>query len=153
MDTHDLEMPFGKYAGERVTRVPVGYLKWAVSVSANSQIKLKDGSTVPFAEVAKAEIERRGERLQNVEVSGHAIDRLSQKFRKIWHENKHGDEGLYSWAARVTSELWGRYQAKDPTLKVGGIEAGGEDRIVVEEFGIDWVIQTDLVIPSLITVK
>lgn len=157
IDTHGLKMTFGKHVGELVTRVPVGYLRWAVSIGADSEVPLKDGGSVPFAEVAKAEIERRGERLQDVEVSAHAIDRLSLRFRKVWHENRNPDDGLYTWAQKYTLGLlamWkaGKIQPKETEDRMVDGQLVVE-RVVFEHLGIKWVIQVNLVIPVLLTCK
>ena len=55
-------------------------------------------------EIAQAEFERRGDTMPEVELSGHAIDNASLRCRKIWHETRGDDEGLYSWLQRVTLE-------------------------------------------------
>ncbi|WP_169334783.1 putative quorum-sensing-regulated virulence factor [Gilvimarinus chinensis] len=93
MNTHGVVLDFGKHNGELITRVPVSYLRWM----ANNGTKM--------AEYAKAELERRGDTMPVVELSGHAIDRASLRVRKIWHETKlSDDEGLYSWLQRMTLE-------------------------------------------------
>jgi hypothetical protein len=93
LDTHDVIMPSGKHRGERLTRVPVSYLRWMANSPAHS-----------LRELAKAEIDRRGHALPTVELSGHAIDNASLRVRKIWHETKKADEGLYSWLMRMVVE-------------------------------------------------
>ncbi len=101
MNTHGLRIDFGKYGpkgdkeGELWTRVPVSYLKWMLTEgSFNEERKA----------IARSEMERRGTATPNVDVSGHAIDRASQTCRKIWHETKIENEGLYSWLCRITRE-------------------------------------------------
>jgi hypothetical protein len=116
MNTHDAMMSFGKYEGQRVTRVPVGYLKWAVANQAASPVETKDG-TFPFHEVAKAEIERRGERLENIDVSLHAIDRASLYFLPIWRLEHGHMEGIASWLGRLSWEAW---QSRKPEEKREG---------------------------------
>lgn len=105
MNTHDAIMPFGKYEGQRVTRVPVGYLKWAVANEAGSIVETKDGR-FPFCEVARAEITRRGERLENIDVSLHAIDRASLYFLPMFRLEHGHMEGIASWLGRLSWEAW-----------------------------------------------
>jgi len=90
--THGVKINFGKHKGDLFTRLPVSYLKWMVN------------SKAPMADIAKAEFERRGDTMPLVELSGHAIDNASLRVRKIWHEDRGDEEGLYSWLQRVTLE-------------------------------------------------
>jgi len=138
-------MPFGKHKGTLVTRVPVGYLRWAVGQEAGCPVELPDGTRVPFEAVARAEIARRGDRLQDIEVSGHAIDRLSQRFLKVWEDRRREGEGLYTWAQREALEL-----SRTP---LENCKAHTEHTITVHAHGAYWVIQRNLVIPVLLTVK
>lgn len=93
MNTHGVIVSFGKHRGELLTRVPASYLKFMVNQNTAQ------------ADVAKAEIERRGHSLPEVELSGHAIDNASLRVRKIWHETKvNEDEGMYTWLQRITLE-------------------------------------------------
>jgi len=92
IDTHNLRVDFGKHAGELYTRLPVSYLKWMVNVSHSR------------ADIAKAELERRGTVTPDLDVSGHAIDRASLSCRKIWHETRGDDEGLHAWLVRMAAE-------------------------------------------------
>lgn len=92
INTHGLKIDFGKHKGELFTRLPVSYLKWMINSSTQQ------------ADIAKAEFERRGDTMPTVEVSGHAIDNASIRVRKIWHETKNQDEGLYSWLQRMVTE-------------------------------------------------
>ena len=92
INTHGVTMSFGKHRGELLTRVPASYLRWMVNEKS------------PMHEQARAEIERRGHKLPEVELSGHAIDNASLRVRKIWHETRGKDEGLHSWLQRVTLE-------------------------------------------------
>lgn len=158
IDTQNLLMPLGKHRGERVTRIPVNYLNWAYSVSMNAPIKLKDNTVVPFHKVAKAEIERRGERVQDFDVSAHAIDRLSLKFLRIWQETRKEDEGIYAWAQRMVSEAYKLYTAAksnlaQPVPNLSPTILEEKNKVTVELHGIKWVIQTDLAIPVLLTAK
>lgn len=142
MNTHDAIIRHGRYRGERLTRVPVGYLRWAVGASVASLIDLKDGSQVKFHQAARAEIDRRGERLQDVEISGHALDRLSFHALNIWHQHRRSGEGLYSWAQRATLEA----------LEKAGPAPDGTETIRAQHCDIQWVIKIDQAIPALLTV-
>lgn len=146
MNTHNAVMKFGKHSGQLLTRVPISYLNWGVAVGAEGPVELKDGTTVKFFEAARAEIERRGERIQNVEVSGHAIDRISQRHRKKWHETKKEGEGLYTWAQRMTLE------ALD-SVKEYGEDDLDDGKLTVEYKGMKLVIIMNQVIPTLLTAK
>jgi len=148
LNTHDAIVEFGKYSGKRLTRIPVGYLKWAVGVGAGGNVRLKDGTMVKMFEAAKAEMERRGERLENVDISGHAIDRISQHHLEFWKEMRKPDEGMYSWAQRMVLELLDHVRKEDGTY--ADVDDG---KIVVDGGAVKWVIQVDLEIPALITVK
>ena len=96
IDTHGLIVDFGKHRGERWTRVPVSYLRWLANTAG-----LNGGN----ADIAKAELKRRGSTLPTIELSGHAIDRASTSCRRIWHETaKDENEGLYSWLVRIAQK-------------------------------------------------
>lgn len=92
MNTHGLRIEFGKHKGELFTRIPVSYLRWMIN------------DKTPQSEIARAEFERRGDTMPKVELSGHAIDNASLRVRKIWHETRLENEGLYSWLQRMTLE-------------------------------------------------
>jgi hypothetical protein len=63
------------------------------------------------AEIAKAELERRGTVTPNLEISGHAIDRASLNCRKIWHETaKDNNEGIHAWLVRICEEALSEYK-------------------------------------------
>jgi len=91
--TDEIIMPNGRHKGERITRIPVSYLKWMANTPDHS-----------LCQSAKAEMDRRGTVTPDVDVSGHAIDRASLRCRKLWHEDRGKDEGLYSWLCRITRE-------------------------------------------------
>jgi len=94
LDTQGIIISFGKHKGELLTRVPISYIKWMIN----------QNDYIPLKEYAKAEFIRRGDTMPLVELSGHAIDNASLRIRKIWHETKLKDEGLYSWLQRITLE-------------------------------------------------
>ena len=92
INTHGMTVEFGKHKGELYTRLPVSYLRWMVQVGHRQ------------ADVAKAELDRRGTTIPKIEVSGHAIDRASLSLRKTWHETRGEDEGLHAWLCRIAAE-------------------------------------------------
>jgi len=92
INPHDKLIEFGKHKGERFTRLPVSYLRWMIN------------EKTPQNEIAKAEFERRGDTMPKINLTGHAIDNASLRVRKIWHETRGNDEGLYSWLQRMTLE-------------------------------------------------
>ena len=92
INTHGMICDFGRHQGTPYTRLPVSYLKWMV------------GARHSRADVAEAELDRRGTTTPVLDISGHAIDRASLSCRKIWHETRSKDEGLHSWLCRMASE-------------------------------------------------
>lgn len=84
---------FGKYKGMPWTRVPISYLKWLVNEKTQ------------YAEKAMDEIKRRGtEAKSDIEISNHAIDRVSLRCLDTWRGDAKNGEGLYTWLNRVVSE-------------------------------------------------
>ena len=79
---------FGKFRGQRWTRLPVFYLRY-----------LANGIQGNPKDLAVAELKRRGTTdLGELEISGHAIDRASQ-ITDEWREM-----GVHSWLAKITNE-------------------------------------------------
>lgn len=126
IDTHHLICDFGKFKGERYTRIPVSYLKWMVNV----------GHT--YAEIAQAELDRRGTVTPDIEISGHAIDRASLTCLKLWQLTREKDEGIHAWIVRM---------AQDALYSVGG-EVEGK----VLYMGMKFVFEMDGVWPVLKTI-
>ena len=92
INTHNLVCDFGKHSGTLYTRIPVSYLRWMINANH------------PKAEIAAAELDRRGTVIPDMDVSGHAIDSASLRFRKTWHLTSRPDEGLHAWLLRVAAE-------------------------------------------------
>lgn len=93
-DPHNVRIQFGKYCGERFTRLPLSYLRWMVRTSTRD------------AALAEAELNRRGKGLHehDIEITGHAVDTASLR---LWAEflHDHGErEGLHAWLQRVAAE-------------------------------------------------
>lgn len=95
INTHGLIVDFGAHRDKPWTRVPVSYLKWMLTEGTFSDERKA---------IARSEMNRRGTVTPDIDVSGHAIDRASQSCRKIWHETKIDQEGIYSWLCRVSKE-------------------------------------------------
>ena len=92
-DTHHLRIDFGKFRGERWTRLPANYLRWLVN------------SEHPQAYIARVELKRRGaDEMPDVEITAHAIDRASQHSLELWQRTRKGHEGLHSWLRRAMKE-------------------------------------------------
>lgn len=125
MNTHGFLMPTGRHKDQPITRVPVSYLRWMV------------GSRHTLADVAQAELSRRGTTVPEMEVSGHAIDRASLQCRKIWHETRGADEGISSWLHRVAGEALLKEQ---------------DDKGRRHHLGMLFAFQEDGVWPVLVTV-
>ena len=89
INTHNLVCDFGKHAGTLYTQMPVSYLKWMVCVRHQK------------ADIAAAELKRRGTITPHLDVSGHAIDRASLSCRKQWHKSAMKDEGIHAWLCRM----------------------------------------------------
>ena len=124
LNTHDVFLTVGKHKGERLTRVPVSYLRWMANESDHS-----------MKELAAAEIKRRGHTLPTVELSGHAIDNASLRVRRIWHETKKPEEGLYSWLIRMVTEAMERGSSVDGAYFHNGMKlvvAQGEEYPVLK---------------------
>lgn len=93
INTHNIFVDFGKYKGERWTRLPLSYLKFLIN--ADTQ----------YRDIARAEIARRGTNLDGgIELSAHAIDRASLLLQNQWKQWREKDEGLYSWLNRMCKE-------------------------------------------------
>ena len=145
MNPHNAYVRFGKYEGQRLTRVPVGYLKWAVANRCEGVVELASGAGVPLCNVAPFEIQRRGERLEDIEVSLHAIDRASLHFLPKFRLEHQTNEGLASWISRNAFDAWIRRN------DLPGVEHDG-DHWKISHNGIVFVFN-ELALPVLKTVE
>jgi uncharacterized protein (DUF3820 family) len=109
INTHNLVVDFGKHKGTLWTRLPVSYLKWL----ANEKGK--------HAEIALAELKRRGTVTPEIEVSGHAIDRASQQCIGKWTELRLPNEGLHAWLCRMAKEARDRGRRKGEKYQHAGM--------------------------------
>lgn len=124
INTHDMIMTNGRHKGERVTRVPVSYLKWMVNAGHG------------MAEVAQAELDRRGTVTPDCEISGHALDRASLSCRKTWNQTANEGEGLHAWLVRMTMEALAAKRMKGDKFLHNGME------LVIENDGVWPVLKT-----------
>lgn len=132
VDPHGKTISFGRHKGTRFTRLPISYLKWMVCQRTQAH------------EIAAAELKRREVVTPKVEISGHAIDRFSQKFLTVWEDwrltaNHDTYEGLHAFLVRLAEEAAQRahFQRAD----------------VVQHHGVLWVFELGGVWPVLKTVK
>jgi len=101
MNTHGLVVDFGKWNGHLYTRVPVQYLLWMV----------QKGHTK--ADIAQAELTRRGTVVPEIDISGHAIDSASKRLLKVWSDDKMDTgEGLHAWLCRVAMEAYSKRKSE-----------------------------------------
>jgi hypothetical protein len=132
IDTHNKKIVFGKHRGELFTRIPLGYLKWMVNQNAQQ------------ADIASAELERRGTPEPTIEISAHAIDRASLRIRRTWHKHRRDNEGLYTWLAKA---------AEFAIDNAGGIEAVAENDGKAEVGDVVFIFGTEGKWPVLKTVR
>lgn len=85
----DYIFPGGKYKGRSIKRVPVRYL--FNNIQHNSI----------YSTVSREELQRRGSHLPDIDVTSHAIDRVSLLCLDLWQKTKKNNEGIYSWVLRM----------------------------------------------------
>jgi hypothetical protein len=122
LNTHHVLMDFGRHNGERLTRVPVGYVRWMTIAPSLPE------HDPPWRELAKAEYARRGTSRVGIELSPEAIDMASLHMRRIWLGAALKNEGLCAWLQRVAADSIGTGEA----LSDGSISYLGM-RFVIEE--------------------
>lgn len=117
-----VKLSFGRHEGELITRVPVSYLKWMVREDTSQ------------AKQAEEELKRRGTETPDLEVSGHAIDRFSQRHLKLWLQHQKDEVspvGLWTFIHRLAREA----------VRCAGRRKPGEpkDDLTVNHRGVRWV--------------
>lgn len=127
INTHGVRINYGRHQGELYTRIPIGYLKWMVCNRCQEW------------EVAEAELARREVVTPTIEVSGHAIDRFSQRFLTIWEEHRQTANGTYEGLHAFLVRHGERAAAKAKFL----------NREKVEHLGIKWAFALDGAWPVL----
>lgn len=141
-----ITIDFGKHDGETLQRVPVGYLRWAVTNQIDRRLQTDEGR-VQFHVLAERELKRRGERTDTIEISAHALDRISTRFLEEYIKTRKEimpgkREGIYTWSERLAAE------AVEIARQRGQDE--GVVRITHEE--IRWVFDFSMALPVLKTV-
>jgi len=125
MNTEIVILSFGKYRGERLQRVPVGYLRFLINCPVGGVMDANVGYDGTYRQLAAAELERRGSILPAIEISPHAIDRASQRLLDLYWamrlETGDGVEGLYSWLHRLALAAW-QARTNDFTAENGGVK-------------------------------
>lgn len=137
LTTHGVRINFGKHKGERLTRVPVSYLRWV----ANQDIDISPpGTTVTWGTLAQAELDRRGADIPEIEISNHAIDTASLRVLPIWQKEAREGEGLHHWLVRAaaSARTWGIPSTRN------------EGRY--HYLGVTWVFSEGALVPVLMTV-
>lgn len=139
-DMHHRVVSFGKYKGERWTRVPVQWLRWC----ANQM-------TDPVKGLAIMELKRRGSNPDhtNIEISAHSIDRASLNLYEYFIETANSGEGIHSWLARIAREA---YDANDlPHFDESSTDSRSQD-VEVRHKGIKFVFMLGRFYPVLKTI-
>lgn len=126
MNTHELVCDFGRHAGEPYTRLPVSYLRWMVNARHSR------------ADIAEAELKRRGTVTPDIDITGHAIDRASQRCLDLWQKSRQGPEGLHAWLHRMA------VAALEKPADVNGRHRCGEIIFVIDQAGCWPVVKTVL---------
>lgn len=139
LNTKRIILNFGPHAGTPLPHVPASYLLWMVNLEPpHSQ-----------AEVAREELDRRGTVVPDLDVSNHAINRVSQSLLHVYltdrRTEQHGPEGIYNWLCRVAQE------ALD-NLEIRGGSLDDEGRATVEHMGLKFVFGNTAYWPVLLTV-
>ncbi|NOX14943.1 MAG: hypothetical protein GXP61_02765 [Epsilonproteobacteria bacterium] len=135
INTHGLKITFGRHNGEKFTRLPIGYLKWIIN------------NVSDWAETAKAELDRRGIVIeQQVEISGHAIDKVSLRHINKWLARNNKKQGLHNWLHQKAWDAWCK-ALRDPEQR-NKLTAGEK----IQYDGMKFVFKEGLEHPILLTV-
>lgn len=159
--TTNATVHFGKWNGQLLTRVPVGYLQWAITQRIDHSQPLPDSRpvpvSIPFHEAAALELERRGERIHEIEISAHAVDRMSQVGLDVWERHRapavpgKAHEGVYSFLERCVDSIC-RLDANVGHAMNEAAVTGKPEQVKTGYLGLEWVIQVNLALPVLLTV-
>lgn len=87
-------------------------------------------------EAAQKELDRRGTKFPDIEISAHAIDRASTRVLGVWQNTRFEDEGLYSWLVRMTEDA----------MKLGESDEACER---FKYMNISFIVEQKYVIPVL----
>ncbi len=86
------EMPFGIHEGKSIMRVKAEYLFWMVRVRHT------------YATEAQVELDRRGTKLPDFEISVHAVDRASTRCLDLYQASRRRNEGIFTWLGRMAQK-------------------------------------------------
>jgi len=127
VDTHGVTITYGRYKGERFTRLPIPYLKKMVE------------HKMAMSRYAKAELKRRGfDADKCIDISPHSIDMASTRLLGHWKRTRRKGEGIFTWLHRIALEA----------IEKGNQDADG--RYLHNKMKLS--IKTEGVFPVLITV-
>ena len=121
INTHHLVVGFGRHKHTPYTRLPVSYLTWMV----NNRTK--------ECEYARAELKRRGTVMPTMDISGHAVDRASQKLMGAWTRTRLPDEGIHAWLIRMATEAREQGRKHGEKIVYRGIQFAFEE-------GLQWPV-------------
>lgn len=121
----------GAFSLTPITRVPAHYLTHARCRETDNKVMTNNGP-VPLHIAAEIELKRRGERLKDIYISLHAIDRFSALFCHTYLKERKGKEGLVTFLERTCLQL----------------TKSGKSVI----YGIKFQIKTEGIVPVLATV-
>ena len=77
---------FGRHKDQPYTKIPASYLLWMVRAAHRC------------ANIAEAELERRGTVIPEMDITGHAVNRASQHLLDRWQRDTAlSHEGLWNW--------------------------------------------------------
>ncbi len=88
--------------------------------------------------IAEAELKRRGTTTPTLEISHHAIDRVSTRKLHVWEKTSKDGEGIASWLMRVAKEA---YDKKSISKKNQ-----------YKHIGMRFIFSTDGEWPTLVTI-
>jgi hypothetical protein len=141
-EMHGLVVTFGRYKGERWTRLPLNYLRHAIN-SLNG----------PAQNLAKLELERRGITLDaEIEVTAHALDRASLSLLPYWQKTGKPAEGLHSWLTRCASNAFGEAEQDATMIIESSVTSEGKPSRTVIAGDVKYVFVLGNYHPILVTV-
>lgn len=143
INTHGLSIGFGKHSGTLWTRLPISYLKWMSEIRLDRLCKLPSGEEVRAEQIADTELMRRGVTFNgDVEISIHAINRVSQKYLDLFIKTRKNNEGIMSWIeGHATAAIHGYGLFR------------GQPEVTIEQAGMKFVFEMTTVTPLVKTVK
>jgi len=131
--TDDWRLNLKAHKGKLLGDVPADYLVWM----------LRSNFPAAWHLAVHAALEQRGEVPPEVNVSRHAVERLSTRALEIYTLQRREDEGIFAFAERMVEEALASGRNLGP---------GNEPNTVRwSYFGVVWVVATDGPVPALLT--